>query len=84
MTFFEMHHFAQKGRDGNIHVQNMVAGMFGQHHVHTKRGFGRWRKEVGATVKWEGPGPCNCGLKPGQVREYDGHVWSNPQFKEGA
>jgi hypothetical protein len=26
-------------------------------------------------------GECNCGLKPGDVKEYDGYVWHNPKWE---
>lgn len=53
--------------DGNVHVQNAVAGMLGQHHVHTPEDFERWRKDSD-DVREMG-GSCGCGLQPGQVRD---------------
>lgn len=61
-----------KDTDGNIHVQNGVMGMLGQHHVHSPEGFERWRKP-GDSIR-EIDGLCDCGLRPGQVRDHTGHV----------
>lgn len=30
---------------GNYHIQNMLMGMEGQHHIHTKEDFERWKEE---------------------------------------
>lgn len=86
-----MRHEVRYGPDNTVHVQNiaimgfMVAG--GQHHVYSKQGFDNWvkrsgiRKEDIHPVKTSGALPCGCGLKPGDVREYDGHVWHNGRFE---
>jgi len=58
MTFY-----IHKDADGNIHVQNAVAGMLGQHHVHTPEDFKRWLR-LGSDIQ-EMDGLCDCGMKPG-------------------
>ena len=75
----KMTHHATFCPDGTVHVQNFVAWMSGQHHVHSKASYLRWKEETKSAAE-EAKGTCNCGLKPGQVREYDGRVWSNPRF----
>ena len=82
----EMRFYVWRNRDGSIHVQNVVYFLgvrYGQHHVHTEEGFRRWLEKAG--VKPEQlvflDGECGCGLKPGDVREYDGRVWHNPEFE---
>lgn len=70
--------------DGLLHVQNVVKGHDGQHHVHGKAGFLKWQKQsvpkeiTISTVA----GPCACGLTAGQVKEIDGRIWNNPHFQE--
>ena len=66
--------------DGNCHVQNMVGGYLGQHHVHTEAGFEKWKKGVSEEDLRIARGRCSCGLKPSQVREYDGKVWQSNDF----
>lgn len=58
--------------DGLYHVQNGVAGMLGQHHVHSKEGFEAWRKPDDDIRM--GEGACACGLGDGDVRDHTGRV----------
>ncbi len=76
MTFY-----ATECPDGTIHVQNVVMGHLGQHHVHTKESFQRWKKNVRDEDLKVSKGECNCGLKPGDVKEYDGQVWHNKKWE---
>ena len=84
---FDMHHTATIYDDGTVHVQNTIMGMSGQHHVHTLKGYRRWKKDVTHARDTEEtkatPGArCNCGLVSGQTREYDGKVWENTEHLE--
>ena len=65
--------------DGLYHVQNVVAGVSGQHHVHTAESFARWRKP-GDDVRMD-EGECGCGLGVGDVRDHTGKVWHNEDFE---
>jgi len=84
-TSMELAFTATKTPDGNIHVQDMVGIMKGQHHVHSPEGFERWRK---ATLK-DRPemnvepkeGSC-CDLKPGYVRECNDSTRFEPKLGE--
>ena len=81
MTFvpkIDMRFFATECPDGTIHVQNIVAGYKGQHHVHSKESFERWRKGKDVVIE---KGTCDCGLKAGDCREYDGHVWHSKKWE---
>jgi hypothetical protein len=70
MTFmFKMFHYWQPDAAGNIHVQNSVGGMLGQHHVHTKADFTRWKRKIDKTAIKPLKGTCDCGMSPGQVKE---------------
>ena len=82
----EMKFIVRRNPDGTVHVQNVILFMgihYGQHHVHTEEGFRKWLEKAG--IKEEQliyeDGECNCGLKPGYVREYDGKTWYNPDFE---
>lgn len=44
MWLTEMHFYWWEKND-HICVQNMIAGMMGQKHTHSKEGFKRWIKE---------------------------------------
>lgn len=81
---FKMKFIAVECEDGTVHVQNIVEGPYisylGQHHVHSKDGFKKWCMENNLTIEVV-KGKCNCGLKPGDVKEYDGYVWHNPKFE---
>lgn len=71
--------------DGTLHVQNLVGMYLGQHHVHSKKGFEEWKKKAGPEAKGSlktEKGVCNCGLKPGWVRECNGKDWFNANFGE--
>lgn len=70
MTFY-----VHEQPDGTIHVQNMLAGMLGQHHVHTPEDYERWRNLDSFPVSDEDisrasqdTNPCTCGLAPGESR----------------
>ncbi len=70
--------------DGLYHVTNVIMGMRGQHHVHTKESYGRW-KEQGKILDDKiiiAEGICNCGMVAGDVKEYDGHRWHNDRFEK--
>jgi hypothetical protein len=56
---------------GLVHVQNWVGAYAGQHHVHTKKDFAKWRKTVAAgdLIHMRKATACDCGLKAGEVRE---------------
>jgi len=77
-----MFHYATETPDGLIHVQNYVMGLSGQHHVHTKEGFRAWLKIAKVRKRDVSirKGSCNCGLKPSEVREYDGRKWKSDDF----
>jgi hypothetical protein len=73
-----------KTTDGLIHVQNIVGGHDGQHHVHSEKGFEKWKKESvpkDITISIV-PGACACGLTVGQVKEINGKIWLNANFEE--
>jgi len=84
MLQFEMHFYITKTEDGLIHVQNYIRGIgggIGQHHVHNEDSFKRWKKDIDPKyLHISKEKTCNCGLKLGYVREYDGHVWFNDRF----
>ena len=71
-TVIRMYFDATETSDGLIHVQNSVMGMLGQHHVHTKANFEKWRN--GKSVQLS-KGTCDCNMQAGDVREYDGQRW---------
>lgn len=73
-----MRFYVHRNVDGSVHVQNAVAGMLGQHHVHSPEGFEKWSGERDELVEQDGD--CGCGLRVGQVRERNGDVWDNPRF----
>ncbi len=66
-----MRHYAQ--RVGKIvHVTNAIGPYIGQHHVHTADDFKRWANGIDPrNIDWatlKKSRPCDCGLKPGQVK----------------
>lgn len=79
-----MYFFATECPDGTVHVQNYVQALKGQHHVHSKESFERWRKkteeETGEEVSLS-EGECDCGLKAGDCRECDGYLWHNEKWE---
>ena len=83
MIRIEMHFYVTKTPDGLIHVQNFIRGLRGQHHIHNEDSFKRWKKDIDPKYIHVSEGSCDCGLKLGQVREYDGHVWFNDRFLKG-
>ena len=80
MIRIEMEFYATKTPDGKIHVQNVINGLRGQHHVHSAESFERWSRHVNPGNLEIDEGECGCGLEVGQVREYDGRVWFNDRF----
>jgi hypothetical protein len=79
----EMHFYVVKAPDGTYHVQNVVLGKLGQHHVHSEKSYEKWAQNIDKRlIHYLGEKPCDCGLKCGDVREYDGRVWHNPEFEE--
>jgi hypothetical protein len=71
--------------DGTVHVQNSVMGHLGQHHVHTLKGYKQWKKDTEREceeTKAKKGEKCDCGLKVGQTREYDGQTWDNEEHLE--
>jgi hypothetical protein len=78
----EMHHYVSLTPDGMYHVQNMAGALVGQHHVHSQRGFGKWKRNISKKyIHIDKADSCECGLEPGYVREYDGRVWFNESLK---
>jgi len=78
----EMHFYATETPDGLIHVQNFVTGLRGQHHVHDKESFERWKKGIKREFLHYSKGTCDCGMKSGDVEEYDGQRWHNDKFEK--
>ena len=77
----EMRFYVVRNPDGTYHVQNVVLGHLGQHHVHTEKGFEKWKKDVPERLIHYIEGTCDCGLRPGDIMEYDGKVWHNPELE---
>lgn len=75
-----MHFYVTQTPDGLYHVQNMVMGMSGQHHVHMKKGFNHWKADLEPGDISYTKGVCDCGLKPGWVRDHDGPTHYNPDL----
>lgn len=79
---FEMNFYVTKTPDGLYHVQNIVMGHFGQHHIHNEKSFQKWKKGIAKKYIHINEGACSCGLaKSGDTREYDGHEWHNDKFE---
>jgi len=82
-----MHHlismsfYVSKDKNGNIHVQNAIMGHLGQHHVHTPKGFKKWAKDIDKEDIHNLDGLCDCGLILGQVKDHEGNVSYNSDFK---
>jgi hypothetical protein len=72
MMAIRMRHYVTETKDGLYHVQNVVMGYFGQHHVHTKKQFEAWLKKNKIAeddiIKLAG-NECDCGLKAGEVKD---------------
>lgn len=68
MTFY-----VTRTDDGLVHVQNGLAGMLGQHHVHTPEDFEAWR-HPGDDIRDLDGTTCDCGLVAGQTRDHNGRV----------
>jgi len=82
MIDYRMRFYVHEDPDGNYHVQNAVAGHLGQHHVHSKASFESWKGQIKKQdLEMLDSAPCDCGLRPGDVREYDGRVWHNEKFE---
>jgi hypothetical protein len=77
----EMRFYITKTRDGFYHVQNVVGTFFGQHHVHTEKGFKKWSRNISKkNLIKQGNGSCDCCLSAGEVKSHDGHVTFNSNF----
>lgn len=74
---------AYKLPNGLIHVQNYIIGRSGQHHVHDRASFEKWKKDIEPeTLTISEAETCNCGLScSGDVKEYDGKIWHNDRFE---
>jgi len=71
----KMHFYYHRDTKGLIHVQNAVMGYLGQHHVHTEKGFEKWKNGISPDVLHESETQdCDCGLKPREARSHDGHI----------
>ena len=83
MFELKMMYYVSTNKDGTIHVQNCIMGRFGQHHVHSKKGFENWKKNISEKdiIKLKDTKDCNCNLKVGDVKEYDGTIWHNEKFE---
>jgi hypothetical protein len=77
----EMHFYVVRTPDGLYHIQNVVMGHLGQHHIHSEKSYKKWVKGIDKKFVHFREGECNCGLKPGDVKEYDGQVWHNPKWE---
>jgi len=71
-----MSHYVTITEDGSYHVQNAVMGMFGQHHVHTKKDFNDWvrknkiaKEDIIYLNDCVDGHKCDCGLKPGESKD---------------
>ena len=69
--------------DGLYHVTNIVMGMRGQHHVHTRESYDRWKANVKNADEriLISEGKCNCEMNSGDCEEYDGERWHNGRFE---
>jgi len=70
--------------DGLYHVTNVVMGMRGQHHVHSKESYERWKAQgnISDDRIIIGEGTCDCGMNPGDVEEFNGRRWHNDRFEK--
>ena len=75
MSMYTMTFYCNRNSDGLIHVQNAVAGMMGQHHVHDDADFERWKQgnpevQIGPVseedIVWL-EGDCDCELRSGEM-----------------
>lgn len=65
-----MHFYVSRCSDGLIHVQNVLMGHMGQHHVHDEAGFEEWKKKGNIDEEDVIPfdkAECKCGYKAGEV-----------------
>ncbi len=60
-----MTHYVFRNGDDEIHVQNMVGGMFGQHHIHDAASFKAWVAEIPGKQLSEMKLTCDCGQTDG-------------------
>ncbi len=78
----EMRHYVALTPDGQYHVQNVVGAFPGQHHVHSEQGYMKWKRSINRKYLHEEIAEfCPCGLEPGYVKEHDGRVWLNEEYK---
>lgn len=69
--------------DGACHVQDVHRFSLGQHRVYGAAAYARWRRSVtGGVPVEERQAACDCGLAPGQVREFTGTTWVDPKIAE--
>ena len=84
MLRISMSFYVTKTSDGLLHVQNYVMGHKGQHHVHTEKGFKKWLNGLSEAERLSihmNGSECQCGLGPGDVKEYDGRQWHKKEFE---
>lgn len=78
----EMHYYVIITSNKEVHIQNMVMGYEGQHHIHTWKGLLKWKENIDKKFIHIEHGECDCGLKIGDVKEYSGEVWHNKKFEK--
>ena len=78
----EMHYYVTIAPTKEVHIQNMVMNMAGEHHIHSWKGFFKWKRNIDRKFIHIKNGECDCGLKIGDVKEYDGKVWHNEKFRD--
>ena len=83
MYRLQMRFYVFQTPDGNYHVQNMVGGYEGQHHVHSPQSFDKWSKEIAGlgNIEMLDPASCDCGLVPGDIRGHTGKIQHNAEFE---
>ena len=69
-TLFTMNFYVNPNTDGTYHIQNAVAGMLGQHHVHDEDGYREWLAGTNPdrVSILENAADCDCGLIVGEIR----------------
>lgn len=60
-----MTHYVFRNGDNEVHVQNMVGGHSGQHHIHTAEEFRAWAAEIPGRQLKEMKTECDCGRTEG-------------------
>jgi hypothetical protein len=83
-AMFEMHFYVTKTADGLYHIQNVVAGYLGQHHVHTHQDYKKWRRKLRKKERLHfSKGMCGCNLNNGETRDHHGQLTSKLLPKGG-